>query len=83
MTKIKSIVAKFEKTKLAAQLFRIVRLVVVGVVAAAVTGNPVTVVGIVTAAEVAFRQVFGDTPQAVVTAAVEAVVADVPTPPVA
>lgn len=58
MTKIKAAVSKFEKTKLAAQLFRVVRIVAVGVVATIATGNPVTVVGIVAAAEVAFRQVF-------------------------
>ena len=58
MSKLQASVNWLEKTKLGQQLFRVVRIVVVGIVASIATGNPVTVVAIVAAIEAAFRQVF-------------------------
>lgn len=75
MTQIRNLIARLEKTKVAEQLFRVARIVVVGAVTGAVTGSPVTVVGVVAAAEAAFRQVFP-----VQAAKVDAVVAAVEPP---
>lgn len=58
MAKLKALVAKLEKTKLAEQVFRTVRIAVVGIAASVATGNPVTGGVIVAAFEAAFRQVF-------------------------
>lgn len=49
---------KLERTKTGAQVFRFLRLTLVGVAAFFVSHNGVTAVGVVGAAEVAFRQVF-------------------------
>lgn len=58
MTKVHRAVAKAEKNKVRAQLFRFARLTVLGIAAYFVAHNEVTTVAIVAAAEVAFRQVF-------------------------
>lgn len=58
MAKLKALVAKLEKTKTGEQLFRVVRIAVVGIAGSVVTGNVVTGGVIVAAFEAAFRQVF-------------------------
>lgn len=62
MTKLKAAVAKFEKTKTATQVFRVVRLTVVTVIVAVIGGAPLTAAAlggvVIGAAEAAFRAVF-------------------------
>jgi hypothetical protein len=55
---VRKAVAKAEATAVKAQVFRFLRLVVLGVAAAYVSGQPLTVVAVVAVAEVAFRQAF-------------------------
>lgn len=62
ISEVKAVVAKAEKSKLAEQLFRAVRLAAVGLIAYAVSGNAITSTGAIAAVEVAFRQVFPSTP---------------------
>lgn len=58
MTKLKALVARFEKTKTAEQLFRVGRIVAVGVASAYVTHSAIDSVSITALVEAAFRQVF-------------------------
>lgn len=58
MSKITDTVANFEKSKVGQQVFRFVRLVVVGVAAAYISHSALDTTTVVAIAEVAFRQVF-------------------------
>ena len=71
MTKITAIVSKFEKSKIGAQVFRLVRIVVPGLVVLAVSHNGVAAVSVAGVVEAAFRQVF-PSQAAAIAAAVEA-----------
>lgn len=59
---MKSFISKIESSKLGEQIFRFVRIGIVGAVSTILSGNPVTGAAIVAAFEAAFRQVFPSVP---------------------
>lgn len=58
MSNIRAVVGKFEASDLGKQVFRFVRLAVVGVVAAKLTNSALDTTGAVAIVETCFRQVF-------------------------